>query len=73
MNLGIIGGVSYVAYENWDTQWDKWTVSAVTIGLLSLWAGEGYVILTDRISPFVDDPCSFLGEQYREKEYPKRR
>ncbi|KAF8587986.1 hypothetical protein K439DRAFT_1630178 [Ramaria rubella] len=57
VNLGIIGGVSYIAYDNWDLpQWDRRTVSAVTVGLLSLVAGE-----------------SLLAEQYREKEYPKRR
>ena len=44
VNLGIIGVVSYVAYDNWDQpQWDRKTVSAVTVGLLSLVAGEGYV------------------------------
>lgn len=43
VNLGIIGGVSYVAYDNWDQpHWDGRTVSAVTVGLLSLVAGEGY-------------------------------
>lgn len=42
VNLGIIGGVSYVAYDNWDQpHWDGRTVSAVTVGLLSLVAGEG--------------------------------
>lgn len=51
VNLGIIGGVSYVAYDNWDQpHWDRKTVSAVTIGLLSLVTGEGYVLeITTRI------------------------
>ncbi|KAF8530396.1 hypothetical protein BU17DRAFT_79153 [Hysterangium stoloniferum] len=57
MNLGIIGCVSYIAYDNWDRpHWDRMTVSAIAVGLLSLVAGEGIV-----------------AEQYRAKEYPKRK
>ncbi|KAF8493610.1 hypothetical protein JB92DRAFT_3084920 [Gautieria morchelliformis] len=57
INLGIIGGVSYVAYDNWDEpQWDRRTVCAAAVGLLALVVGEGIV-----------------AEQYKEKEYPKRR
>jgi len=57
LNLGIIGTVGYFAYENWDRpHWDRRTVSAITVGLLSLSAGEGYLV-----------------EQYKEKEYPKRK
>ena len=50
VNLGILGGVGYAAYTNWDEQrWDRRVVSAVSVGLLGLWGGEGY-----------------LAEQYRE-------
>jgi hypothetical protein len=42
VNLGIIGGVAYVAYDNWDRPWDRRTVSAVTVGMLALMVGEGY-------------------------------
>lgn len=43
-NLGILGGVGYAAYTNWDRPtWDRRMVSAVTIGLLGLWGGEGSV------------------------------
>ncbi|KZS98306.1 hypothetical protein SISNIDRAFT_448509 [Sistotremastrum niveocremeum HHB9708] len=57
LNLGVLGTVGYFAYTNWDhPHWDRRTVSAVTVGLVSLWAGEG-----------------FLAEQYKEKEYPKRK
>lgn len=41
-NLGVLGGVGYAAYTNWDRPaWDRRVVSAVTIGLLGLWGGEG--------------------------------
>ncbi|KAG8691188.1 hypothetical protein FRC11_006058 [Ceratobasidium sp. 423] len=57
LNLGILGGVGYAAYLNWDQpRWDRRTVSAISAGLLTLAATEGY-----------------LGEQYAEKEYPKRK
>ena len=51
VNVGILGGVGYSAYTNWDApRWDRRVVSAVTVGLLGLWAGEG-----------------FLAEKYREQ------
>jgi len=57
LNLGILGGVGYAAYLHWDQpRWDRRTVSAISAGLLTLAAGEGY-----------------LGEQYVEKELPKRK
>jgi hypothetical protein len=40
-NLGVLGGVAYAAYDNWDRPWDRRYVSAATIGLLALWGGEG--------------------------------
>ncbi|KIJ49402.1 hypothetical protein M422DRAFT_27764 [Sphaerobolus stellatus SS14] len=43
LNVGIIGAVSYIAYDNWNRPWDRRTVSAITVGLLSLFTGEGYV------------------------------
>ncbi|KAG8935404.1 hypothetical protein FRC01_000010 [Tulasnella sp. 417] len=57
VNVGILGGVGYISYVHWDKpNWDRRTVSAVTVGLITLFTGEGY-----------------LAEQYKEKEYPKRR
>jgi len=57
INVGIIGGVSYAAYTYWhEPKWDRRIVSAVSVTLLGVFAGEGYV-----------------AEQYREKEYPKRK
>ncbi|KAF8607997.1 hypothetical protein BDV93DRAFT_536730 [Ceratobasidium sp. AG-I] len=42
LNLGILGGVGYAAYLNWDQpRWDRRTVSAVSAGLLTLALGEG--------------------------------
>jgi hypothetical protein len=57
VNVGILGGVGYLGYLHWDEpHWDRRTVSAVTVGLLALFAGEGY-----------------LGEEYIEHEYPRRK
>jgi len=43
LNAGILGAVGYLAYTNWDSpRWDRRTVSAVSVGLLTLWTGEGY-------------------------------
>lgn len=57
VNIGVLGGVGYASYLHWDKPvWDRRTVSAVTVGLIALFAGEGY-----------------LGEEYKEKEYPKRK
>ncbi|THH05341.1 hypothetical protein EW145_g4869 [Phellinidium pouzarii] len=42
LNISILGGVGYAAYANWDRpSWDRRTVSAVSVGLLGLWSGEG--------------------------------
>jgi len=43
-NVAVLGTVGYFAYQNWDLpRWDKRTVSAVTAGLITLWAGEGFL------------------------------
>lgn len=45
MNLGVIGCLSYAAYDNWDRPyWDRKTVSGIVICLLTLIGGEGYVL-----------------------------
>jgi len=58
LNLGILGGLGYWSYVNWDNlwKWDRRQVSAVSIGLLALFAGEGY-----------------LGQQYEKKKFPKHK
>jgi len=43
LNLGVLGGVGYAAYDNWHVRWDRRVVSAVSVGLLTLWSGEGYL------------------------------
>ncbi|KDQ57547.1 hypothetical protein JAAARDRAFT_58152 [Jaapia argillacea MUCL 33604] len=44
VNTSILGTVGYLAYTNWDKpHWDRRTVSAVSIGLLTLWGGEGFL------------------------------
>ncbi|KAI5895139.1 uncharacterized protein SCHCODRAFT_02618691 [Schizophyllum commune H4-8] len=44
VNVGILGGLGYFSYTNWDKPtWDRRLVSAVSVGLLALWGGEGYI------------------------------
>jgi hypothetical protein len=43
-NIGVLGGVAYAAYDNWNRPWDRRYVSAATVGLIALWGGEGYVL-----------------------------
>eukprot|EP00918_Siedleckia_nematoides_P073084 GHVU01159545.1.p1 GENE.GHVU01159545.1~~GHVU01159545.1.p1 ORF type:complete len:221 (+),score=33.42 GHVU01159545.1:174-836(+) len=44
VNAGILGTVGYYSYINWDRpSWDKRVVSGVSIGLLALWTGEGFL------------------------------
>ncbi|OBZ68151.1 hypothetical protein A0H81_11885 [Grifola frondosa] len=44
LNAGILGTLGFFAYANWNKpSWDTRTVSAISIGLLTLWSGEGYV------------------------------
>ncbi|KAH9839564.1 uncharacterized protein C8Q71DRAFT_750069 [Rhodofomes roseus] len=44
VNAGILGAIGYYAYTEWDRpRWDKRLVSAVSVGLLTLWSGEGYL------------------------------
>ncbi|RPD53508.1 hypothetical protein L227DRAFT_581275 [Lentinus tigrinus ALCF2SS1-6] len=44
LNAGILGTVGYFSYTNWDRPtWDRRIVSAVSVGLLTLWTGEGFV------------------------------
>ena len=41
-NVGILGGVGFVAWKNWERPtWDRRVVSAVSVGLLGLWSVEG--------------------------------
>ncbi|KAI5116453.1 hypothetical protein M0805_006174 [Coniferiporia weirii] len=44
LNVGVLSGVGYAAYTNWDRPtWDRGTVGAVSAGILGLWGGEGYL------------------------------
>ncbi|GLB37165.1 hypothetical protein LshimejAT787_0402160 [Lyophyllum shimeji] len=45
VNVAVLGTVGYFSYINWDKPtWDRRIVSAVTVGLLTLWGGEGYLV-----------------------------
>ncbi|KAH7927115.1 hypothetical protein BV22DRAFT_1007566 [Leucogyrophana mollusca] len=47
VNTAVLGTVGYYSYINWDRRrWDPNVVSAVTVGLLTLWGGEGSVSFT---------------------------
>ncbi|KAK7035243.1 hypothetical protein VNI00_012010 [Paramarasmius palmivorus] len=47
VNVGVLGAVGYLSYSNWDRpRWDKRIVSAISVGLLTLWGGEG--VLAER-------------------------
>ncbi|PAV24108.1 40S ribosomal S18-coprinopsis cinerea [Pyrrhoderma noxium] len=44
LNIGILGGVGYAAYVNWDSpRWDRRVVSAVSVGLLGITGAEGFL------------------------------
>ena len=44
VNTGILGAVGYLTYVNCNQpRWDRRVLSAVAVGLLGLWTGEGYV------------------------------
>ncbi|TBU47319.1 hypothetical protein BD309DRAFT_952250 [Dichomitus squalens] len=44
VNAGVLGTVGYFSWKNWDRpSWDRRVVSAVTVGLLTIWGGEGFV------------------------------
>lgn len=42
VNLAVVGGTGWLAYCYWDVpRWDRRIVTATTVGLLTLWSGEG--------------------------------
>ncbi|KAI0342067.1 hypothetical protein BDW22DRAFT_1395949 [Trametopsis cervina] len=44
LNTAILGTVGYYSYTYWDApRWDRRVVSAVSVGLFTLWSGEGYL------------------------------
>ncbi|KAF9264204.1 hypothetical protein L218DRAFT_926526 [Marasmius fiardii PR-910] len=44
VNAAILGTVGYFSYKNWDKpSWDRRVLSAVSVGLLTLWGGEGVI------------------------------
>jgi len=41
-NAAVLSAVGYYSYLNWDKpKWDRRVVSAVSVGLLTLFGGEG--------------------------------
>jgi hypothetical protein len=41
VNTVILGGLGYLAYSNWNKPWDRRVVSGISVGLLTVWGGEG--------------------------------
>lgn len=43
MNVGVLGGVGYWSWTNWDrpSAWDRRTITAATVGLIALFTGQG--------------------------------
>lgn len=73
-NLGLLGGLGYFTYLHWDDPvWDRRYVTGFTAGLIALFAGQGLVIYVLGISHKLTLLHRVIAEQYREKEYPKRR
>ncbi|KAK0485675.1 hypothetical protein IW261DRAFT_1451495 [Armillaria novae-zelandiae] len=51
VNAGILSAVGYFSYINWDKPtWDRRVVSAISVGILALWTGEGVVAESIRSS-----------------------
>ncbi|KAF8919976.1 hypothetical protein CPB85DRAFT_1248751 [Mucidula mucida] len=51
LNAGIIGAVGYFSYTNWDKPtWDRRLISAISVGLITLWGGEGVIAERYRVS-----------------------
>ncbi len=45
VNAGVLGAVGFLSYTNWDRPtWDRRVVSAVSVGLFTLWGSEGFVL-----------------------------
>jgi len=43
MNATVLGTLGYFSYVNWDKAWNRRTISTISVGLLTLWSGEGFV------------------------------
>ncbi|KAF7793770.1 hypothetical protein EIP86_004891 [Pleurotus ostreatoroseus] len=44
VNLAVVGGVGFLAYKHWEApHWDRRSVSAISVGVLTLWSGEAYL------------------------------
>ncbi|PBK91354.1 hypothetical protein ARMGADRAFT_1105746 [Armillaria gallica] len=55
VNAGILSTVGYFSYINWDKPtWDRRVVSAVSVGILALWSGEGLVNLLLVLKNYID-------------------
>jgi len=76
VNVGVLGTLGYLSYLHWDEPvWDRRYVAAFSAGLLAFFAGEGCVDLISLLLKELDLILlhSLIAENYREREFPKRR
>jgi hypothetical protein len=70
VNTAVLGTVSFYAYKYWDLrQWDRRVVSAVSVGLLTLWTGEGFVLNFNHLSLCTNCSGSYIAERYRQTHH----
>ena len=51
LNVGLLGALGWLGYVHWEVpRWDRRVVSAVSVGLLALYGGEGYLAVKFRES-----------------------
>jgi len=52
LNVGVLGIVGYLAYNNWKRPWDRRVVTATSAGLIALWGTEIALASDDNVSQY---------------------
>ena len=71
VNLAVLGGIGTLAYQKWELpHWDRRIVSAVSVGLLTLFSGEGCVSSRLPILPYSRRPLRrIVAEKYSKPKH----